>query len=121
MSDDSAPCGVELSGRGRGAAAGHPVWLLDQRDGVAQFGCRIGGRKEVRGMQASARSVSESQRPRAAVAGPKLDAGRADRRLDCPRGRYTPASSRSARSQLARRSELPSSRWMKYARSAIAP
>ncbi len=31
MGDYGLPCRVELLGRRRGASAGHPVWLLDQR------------------------------------------------------------------------------------------
>jgi hypothetical protein len=56
--------------------------------------------------------MAEHERSPGSVSRPEFDSRRALRGLGCSRAGYTAVSSRSARSQFASSSELPSLRWM---------
>jgi hypothetical protein len=107
-----SPGGVQLVGRGRRAAAGDAIWLLDQGHAHAELSGGLAGRHQVWGVDTATRPVTQDEARGGGVGASELDTRRAVRSADCSGAGYTAVSSHSARSQFASSSEMPSSRWM---------
>lgn len=85
--DHRGPCGVKLTCGGRGAAAGHAVGLLDERDGESKVQRGRGDGFQVGGRHRPARPVAEHQGRLRSVGSVQVHAGRAVRRVHRHEGR----------------------------------